>query len=105
MRDACNTKYPILLIHGTGFRDRKRFGYWGRIPKTLEDAGAVVFYGNQDSWASIERNAEMIRDTLHDIIRDTGCVKVNIIAHSKGGLEARFLASSFAVFQTNRHNA
>ncbi len=27
--DDCKTKYPLLLVHGTGFRDRKLFNYWG----------------------------------------------------------------------------
>lgn len=94
MEGICNTKYPILLVHGTGFRDRKWLGYWGRIPKALENAGARVFYGNQDSWATIEQNAEMLREELQRMIQETKCGKVNIIAHSKGGLEARYLASS-----------
>ena len=34
-----NLKYPILMVHGMGFRDRKYLNYWGRIPGTLEKAG------------------------------------------------------------------
>lgn len=92
--DMCETKYPILLVHGTGFRDRKRLGYWGRIPKSLEARGARIFYGHQDSWGTVERNAEILRRNLAGYLRDTGCDKVNIIAHSKGGVEARYLISS-----------
>ena len=29
---SCQTKYPIVLIHGAGFRDLKWPVYWGRIP-------------------------------------------------------------------------
>lgn len=94
MEQTCDTKYPVLLVHGTGFRDRKWLGYWGRIPKALEQAGARVYYGDQDSWATIEENAAQLREALSRIIDETGCGKVNIIAHSKGGLEARYLASS-----------
>lgn len=46
----CKTKYPIVFIHGTGFRDRKWLNYWGRIPKLLIQNGCEVYYGNQDSW-------------------------------------------------------
>lgn len=60
----------------------------------LEARGAVITYGYQDSWGTIEHNAEMVRDSLMKYVRDTGCVKVNIIAHSKGGLEARYLVSA-----------
>jgi len=30
--NKCQTKYPIVLIHGAGFRDRKLLNYWGRSP-------------------------------------------------------------------------
>ena len=29
-------KYPILLVHGMGFRDDNIINYWGRIPKVFE---------------------------------------------------------------------
>ena len=80
----CQTKYPIFLIHGAGFRDRKRLGYWGRIPGALEKHGATVIYGKQDAWGSVEKNAEIIKQNLDEYVVGTNCGKVNIIAHSKG---------------------
>ena len=41
MDDRCKTRYPILLLHGAGFRDLKRPLYWGRIPGALEAHGAA----------------------------------------------------------------
>jgi triacylglycerol lipase len=35
----------------------------------------------------------MLRKSLLDAVEQSGCTKVNIIAHSKGGLDARVLAS------------
>lgn len=35
-KEICNTKYPILFVHGVFFRDFKNFNYWGRIPNELE---------------------------------------------------------------------
>lgn len=87
-------KYPVLLVHGFGFRDRKRLNYWGRIPKLLENKGIKVFYGNQDSSATIETNSRILKERLESILKETGAEKVNIIAHSKGGLEARYLIST-----------
>lgn len=49
----CQTRYPILLVHGVFFRDSNYFNYWGRIPKELEENGARVFYGNHQSAASV----------------------------------------------------
>ncbi len=87
-------KYPVLLVHGMGFRDRERFCYWGRIPKELEKLGCNIFYGNQDSNGSIEANAEFIGNRIDRILEETGKEKVNIIAHSKGGLDCRYLIST-----------
>lgn len=95
--EDCKTKYPILLVHGTGFRDRKRLSYWGRIPKSLEERGTTLYYGGQDSWGNIEENAATVKANLSKILLETGCEKVNIIAHSKGGLEARYMVSSLAM--------
>lgn len=94
MGNGCKTKYPIILVHGIGFRDRKYLRYWGRIPKALEEEGAEIYYGNQDSWGSIEHNAQIIKKSIEDVIKNTSCEKVNVIAHSKGGLEVRYLISS-----------
>ncbi len=90
----CQTKYPIVLIHGAGFRDLKWPVYWGRIPSALEREGASIYYGLQDCWGSIETNAEQIKRRIGEILEESGCEKVNIIAHSKGGLDARMAASS-----------
>ena len=91
------TKYPILLVHGAGFRDLKWPLYWGRIPKTLTAGGAVLFYGKQDCWATVEENAKTLKSRIRDILEETGAEKINIIAHSKGGLEARMTASSLGM--------
>ena len=98
MSDAsCRTRYPIVLIHGAGFRDLKWPVYWGRIPRALEERGAQISYGLQDCWASTETNAAEIVRRIDEILRETGAEKVNIIAHSKGGLEARMAASSLGM--------
>lgn len=86
-----------MLLHGAGFRDYKIINYWGRIPNVLEQHGAAVFHGGQDSWATIEYNTGIIRESIQRIIKDTGCEKLNLIAHSKGGLEARYLISSLGM--------
>ncbi len=95
--DKCKTKYPVVLIHGAGFRDRKHLNYWGRIPKVLEKNGCKLYYGHQDSWATVEHNATVVKKRIEQIIAQTGADKVNLIAHSKGGLESRYLISSFGM--------
>ncbi len=90
-----NLKYPILMVHGMGFRDRKYLNYWGRIPGMLEKAGCKVFYGNQDSNASVETNAEYLSYRVQKILEETGAEKLNVIAHSKGGLDIRCAISQY----------
>ncbi len=91
---SCATRYPLLLIHGAGFRDLKYPVYWGRIPGALEQRGAKIYYGEQDCWGSTATNARSIAQRIDAILVETGCEKVNIIAHSKGGLDARMAISS-----------
>lgn len=86
----CQTKYPILLVHGVFFRDYKYFGYWGRIPGQLKRNGASVYFGNQPSADAIADCARILTQRIKQITEETGCEKVNIIAHSKGGLDCRY---------------
>lgn len=86
-------QYPILLVHGMGFRDYKHIGYWGRIPNVLTEMGCDLHYGCQDSNGSIETNGEHLALRIQQILEQTGAEKVNIIAHSKGGLDSRYAIS------------
>lgn len=96
--DKCKTRYPILLVHGAAFRDYKRFfNYWGRIPGALRSEGALVYYGEQDSWGSLEHNANMLKGSINKILALTSCEKLNVLAHSKGGLELRYCISTLGM--------
>lgn len=91
--EECHTRYPVLLVHGVFFRDFRFFNYWGRIPGELIRNGATLFYGNQQSAASVARCGEELTARIRQIVQETGCEKVNIIAHSKGGLDSRYAIS------------
>lgn len=95
--DICKTRYPLVMVHGIGFRDLKYFNYWGRIPKELTRYGATIYYGNQEAMGTIAYNAEDIAGKIRSIAAETGCGKVNIIAHSKGGLDARYAVSKLGI--------
>jgi len=85
-------KYPVVLAHGFTAGDNYfTFNLWGRIPDTLKEHGVEVYYGNTDAWGLIETNAGLLKATIDKILKDTGKEKVNIIAHSKGGLDARYM--------------
>ena len=94
---TCATKYPIIMVHGIGFRDLKYFNYWGRMPKMLSCNGASVYYGHQKAWGTIEENAAHMKENILHVLRETGAKKVNIIAHSKGGLDSRYLITKLGM--------
>ena len=84
-------RYPVVLVHGIAAHDRESLiDYWGRIPETLRGYGVEVFFGNTDSWGSFENNASLLKNTIEDILAQ-GHQRVNIIAHSKGGIDSRYL--------------
>ena len=89
----CGTKYPILMVHGIFFRDWEAFNYWGRIPRELELNGAKIYYGDQVSSSSVEECAKELKKRILDITKLEECKKVNVIAHSKGGLDTRYAIS------------
>lgn len=95
--ELCRTRYPLVMVHGVGFRDLRYFNYWGRIPGELKRNGASVYYGNQEAFGTIAYNAEDIKRRILQVIEETGCEKVNIIAHSKGGLDARYAVSKLGM--------
>lgn len=86
------TRYPLMLVHGAGFRDLHFPVYWGRIASRLADAGAELFFGGQDGWGTVESNARMLARQITEVLHTGGYDRINLICHSKGGLEARAAA-------------
>ncbi len=95
--EICRTKYPIVMVHGIFFRDWQYMNYWGRVPATLIRNGATIFYGNQQSAKSIPESAAELKEQIERVLAETGAEKVNIIAHSKGGLDSRYAISSLGL--------
>lgn len=95
--EVCRTRYPVLMVHGIFFRDWQFFNYWGRIPKTLQRYGAQVYYGKQQSSQTIAVCAQELAEQIHAVLEETGAEKVNIIAHSKGGLDSRYAIAELGI--------
>ena len=89
----CKTRYPLLLVHGVFFRDFKYLNYWGRIPDALTENGATIYYGEHQSAASVADCGVELAKRIETIVKETGCEKLNVIAHSKGGLDTRYALS------------
>jgi triacylglycerol lipase len=92
---AAKTKYPIVLAHGLGGFD-ELFGvyeYWFGIPGDLRDYGATVYVTTVSQLNSTEVRGEQLIDQIETIVAITGQPKVNLIGHSHGGLDVRYVAS------------
>ncbi|KAH8747441.1 Alpha/Beta hydrolase protein [Diaporthe sp. PMI_573] len=91
-------KYPIVLAHGLlGFAELKLAGnylppihYWHGIKEALTENGAEVLTATVPPTGSIEERSAKLRD---HILQESHGRPVNIIAHSMGGLDARYMIS------------
>ncbi|MDF2736272.1 MAG: Lipase [Nitrososphaeraceae archaeon] len=87
---------PVLLIHGY-LNDNS---VWDEWVLNLEADGfnvqAVKFDGN-DKCGSAADHAKQLRNIVEDFKTSTSAEKINIVGHSKGGLDARvYLADDLA---------
>lgn len=89
------TKHPIVLAHGMAGFDTL-FGiydYWHAIPAALSQDGAKVFVTEVPQFNSTEARGEALLAQVEEILAVTGATKVNLIGHSHGGLDVRYVAS------------
>lgn len=87
------TKYPVVLVHGMMAKD---FPFWRAfrgITDFLRKQNVTVYVTNQDGIGAIATNAVQLKAEIEKILKKENCEKVNIIAHSKGGLDARYMIS------------
>ncbi|MEW6057387.1 MAG: alpha/beta fold hydrolase [Bdellovibrionota bacterium] len=88
---ALKLKHPIVLVHGLGAK-----GYFGPvdyfygIPKRLREAGNRIFIANLTAFHTIEHRAKELKSQIEKAFPEE---KVNLIGHSFGGLDARYLAA------------
>lgn len=88
------TQYPIVLAHGMGGFDAL-FGvvdYFYGIEAALRDGGAKVYTTRVPPFASTEARGEALLEQVEYIVAATGAAKVNLIGHSHGGIDVRYVA-------------
>lgn len=90
--DRIRLKYPIVLVHGLGAKSKfGPFDYFYGLPKRLRDAGNTVFVADLTAFHTVEHRAAELKAQIARALPDAE--KVNLVGHSFGGLDARFLAA------------
>jgi triacylglycerol lipase len=90
------TRYPIVLAHGMGGWN-ELFGvidYFYRIPSELRSSGAQVYVTSVSAFASTEARGEQLLEQVEYIAAASGAGKVNLIGHSQGGLDVRYVLAA-----------
>ncbi len=91
------TKYPIVLAHGIAAKQARIMNAFGKIGDELTAAGYSVHIADTDGFGTIEGNAEQLRCFIERVLSETGSEKVNIIAHSKGGLDSKYMITELGM--------
>ena len=89
------TKLPVLLIHGY-MEDAIVWNKWvDLLKKDGISAYPITFKQSDDKCGSAADHAKELLNIIGQIKKETGQNKVNIVGHSKGGLDARvYLANN-----------
>ena len=95
--DALTTKYPIILVHGIVIKQIAMINAFGRIGEELTYDGYSVYIADIDGIGAIETNAEQLKRYIERVLSETGAEKVNIIAHSKGGLDSKYMITELGM--------
>ena len=91
------TRYPIVLVHGMMAKNFPFFPAFRFIADFLRGQGLSIYVANQDGVGTIADNAAQLKAEIAEILKQENCSKVNLIAHSKGGLDARYLITKLAM--------
>jgi triacylglycerol lipase len=87
------TRYPIVLAHGfMGSRDAIA-SFNSQIVDGLTADGHKVYRAEVPPFGSVAERAKVLATEVDKVLAETGAPKVNLVAHSMGGLDARELIS------------
>jgi triacylglycerol lipase len=102
--EAGCTKYPLVFHHG--FMGGKKMGTFVGVEAQFEKRGCKVLVTEVAAVNTAEYRAKQLKTQIEEFMASIGATKVHIIAHSQGGLDARYaisklnLASSVASLST-----
>lgn len=99
--------YPLILAHGVCRFDKvwadslninnnddpklDNLHYFKGTRTMLKEKGFVAYHSNVSWAADVNKRAEDLKENVLDVLKKENCEKVNIVAHSMGGLDARHM--------------
>ena len=91
---AAHKPYPIILAHGfSGFHNIGPLDYFYGVQDALSKDGRQVFVTRVDPYNSSEARGAELLTQVQNILGDTEADKVNLICHSQGALDCRYVAN------------
>ncbi|MGM0574390.1 MAG: alpha/beta fold hydrolase [Myxococcota bacterium] len=89
------TELPIILVHGmAGFENIGPLEYYYGVPSHLRAHGHGVWVSVTDPFNGTPSRASQLSGFVDEVLACTCAEQVNLIAHSQGGLDARYLVSA-----------
>ncbi|HEX7069634.1 MAG TPA: alpha/beta fold hydrolase [Rhodothermales bacterium] len=88
------TRYPVLMMHGFGvFGTLRRGGHLHAEAMHLRSHGVLAYAPNVAPYNTVAVRVPQWIERIERILEETGAERLNVIAHSMGGLDARWLIS------------
>lgn len=85
--------YPIILVHGFfGFDKVGPLDYWYKLKPALVADGHDVHIASMDPFNSTYVRGPQLLKQVKQVLASTGAARVNLVAHSQGGLDSRWVA-------------
>jgi triacylglycerol lipase len=85
------TRYPVVLVNGID--TSPLFRYSSRIQDTLRAQGNHVYLATLTPYQAPQKRAPLLAARIEQVLKETGATKVNLVCHSLGGLDCRYVTS------------
>jgi len=87
-------EHPIVLMHGFGVGGSiRRGGHLHDEAMHLRSRGCLAFAPNVAPYDTVRARAKMWEHRLEHVLKESGADALTLVAHSMGGLDARYLIS------------
>jgi triacylglycerol lipase len=87
------TKFPILFAHGFN-ASTVQWAFSDAAITALENDGHQVFQGDVPPFDTVPVRATQLLQEVQNALQSSGASQINLVCHSMGGLDCRYLASA-----------